>query len=203
MKIVVYFIVALIAAGSVVFGLDFASAPMPPMPASPYELRAAAPPPAPAAVTAESKSAPETEAAASAVAVKPLEAPVAPAPVVAVAPPPAPVDQQPASIAADEPGSAATTSAPRCDLDACASAYRSFTPEDCTYQPFDGPRQLCTKGKPPAAESPATAAVPATPAPEARAQACNIDACASAYRTFTAEDCTYQPSDGPRRLCTK
>jgi hypothetical protein len=30
-----------------------------------------------------------------------------------------------------------------CDVDACAHAYRSFRAEDCTYQPYSGPRQLC------------------------------------------------------------
>lgn len=33
--------------------------------------------------------------------------------------------------------------------------------------------------------------------------ACNVQACSSAYRSFRASDCTYQPYDGPRRLCTK
>jgi BA14K-like protein len=32
---------------------------------------------------------------------------------------------------------------------------------------------------------------------------CNISACASAYVSFRAADCTYQPYDGPRRLCDK
>jgi hypothetical protein len=32
---------------------------------------------------------------------------------------------------------------------------------------------------------------------------CNIDACKEAYFTFNPADCTYQPSNGPRRLCTK
>jgi hypothetical protein len=32
---------------------------------------------------------------------------------------------------------------------------------------------------------------------------CNIDACREAYFTFNPADCTYQPSNGPRRLCTK
>lgn len=35
------------------------------------------------------------------------------------------------------------------------------------------------------------------------APACNIDACTAAYRTFRASDCTYAPSFGVRRLCTK
>jgi BA14K-like protein len=33
----------------------------------------------------------------------------------------------------------------RCDVAACSAAYGSFDPADCTYQPYDGPRRLCTK----------------------------------------------------------
>jgi hypothetical protein len=40
----------------------------------------------------------------------------------------------------------------------------------------------------------------ATNAPAAK---CNIEACRAAYRSFTDTDCTYQPLEGPRRLCTK
>jgi hypothetical protein len=32
---------------------------------------------------------------------------------------------------------------------------------------------------------------------------CNRDACANAYRSFDAGDCTYQPTNGPRRMCKK
>jgi hypothetical protein len=35
----------------------------------------------------------------------------------------------------------------RCDVQACANAYRSFRAADCTYQSFDGQRRFC--GKPP------------------------------------------------------
>ena len=31
----------------------------------------------------------------------------------------------------------------RCDVQACASAYKSFRASDCTYQPFGSPRRLC------------------------------------------------------------
>jgi|SRR6187551_2978165 len=44
------------------------------------------------------------------------------------------------------------------------------------------------------------AAPVAAPEPEAR---CNVDACTAAYRSFRPTDCTYQPTGGPRRLCTK
>lgn len=66
---------------------------------------------------------------------------------------------------------------------------------------------------PPSLAAPASPIAPATggaaaragvaiaaPEPEVR---CNIDACAAAYRSFRTSDCTYQPTNGPRRLCTK
>ena len=34
---------------------------------------------------------------------------------------------------------------PLCDIRACSAAYRSFDASDCTYQPFEGPRRLCTR----------------------------------------------------------
>lgn len=36
-------------------------------------------------------------------------------------------------------------SAPACNFRACARAYRSFRPDDCTFQPYHGPRRLCEK----------------------------------------------------------
>jgi hypothetical protein len=40
---------------------------------------------------------------------------------------------------------AAAVSDNRCDVQACASAYKSFRASDCTYQPLDGPRRVCGK----------------------------------------------------------
>jgi 1A family penicillin-binding protein len=51
---------------------------------------------------------------------------------------------------------------------------------------------------PPAAQAEASAQLQAT----APAQ-CNIRRCAAAYRSFRAEDCTYQPFEGPRQICTR
>ena len=33
--------------------------------------------------------------------------------------------------------------------------------------------------------------------------ACNVRSCSRSYRSFRAEDCTFQPYRGPRRLCEK
>lgn len=42
---------------------------------------------------------------------------------------------------------------------------------------------------------------PATPVVQATANRCDIQACAAAYSSFRASDCTYQPFAGPRRFC--
>ena len=34
---------------------------------------------------------------------------------------------------------------PLCNVRACERAYRSFRESDCTYQPYSGPRKLCTR----------------------------------------------------------
>jgi hypothetical protein len=50
----------------------------------------------------------------------------------------------------------------------------------------------------------ASAAPPAAPVETATQPSvtCDVDACAAAYRTFRASDCTYNSNSG-RRLCTK
>jgi penicillin-binding protein 1A len=60
----------------------------------------------------------------------------------------------------------------------------------------------------PAPPAPATIGAPAPPAAAASNQpapqiACNVSACARAYRSFQAADCSYQPAGGSRRRCTK
>jgi membrane peptidoglycan carboxypeptidase len=37
------------------------------------------------------------------------------------------------------------TAQAQCDIRACSAAYRSFDAATCTYQPFEGPRRLCTR----------------------------------------------------------
>jgi BA14K-like protein len=71
------------------------------------------------------------------------------------------------------------------------------------------PLQGNTAAAPPAkgATRPNAAAQTNAPAAPAAAEApqplCDVTACAAAYHSFTASDCTYMPSAGVRRLCTK
>jgi hypothetical protein len=142
-------------------------------------------PASPAAETSGKAAAPAPVAAAPG-------SPAQPAPAVAAVVP------EPAPLVVPEPEAAQASAAavPLCDIQACERAYRSFTASDCTYQPSDGPRRLCTRGTPPAAAG--------APRSDIRAQAtCNIAACSQAYISFNAADCTYQPNDGPRRYCER
>lgn len=41
---------------------------------------------------------------------------------------------------------AAQQTSNKCNIQACSAAYQSFSAADCTYQPFEGPRRLCTRG---------------------------------------------------------
>lgn len=53
-------------------------------------------------------------------------------------------------------------------------------------------------------ESKDTAAVPAAFASATTSNnRCDVQACSSAYQSFRAADCTYQPFEGPRRICEK
>ena len=119
---------------------------------------------------------------------------------VAGAPPPGAVNDAAPAKAGDD-ALAQKTAAPaplQCDLSACAAAYFSFRASDCTYQPTSGPRRLCTKGapEPAAAVARADGATPAVPG-------CHYRTCAEHYSSFNPQDCTYQPLEGPRRVCER
>jgi BA14K-like protein len=103
----------------------------------------------------------------------------------------------PAASAAVQPPAAAQTPPPQCDIDACTAAYHSFRASDCTYQPNEGPRRLCTKGARAVIDAEAQART------EGLAAHCHIRSCAEAYSSFNPGDCTYQPLEGPRRRCLK
>ena len=108
-----YLAVLMVVLGSVVFGLDWQSAPMSPMPDS--------------GLPSQATVAPATQ----------------PAPISQPVPPP------PATIGAPAPPAAAVSTQPApqiaCNVSACARAYRSFQAADCSYLPRGGPRRRCEK----------------------------------------------------------
>ena len=204
MSLLLYLAVLLVSAAGVIFGMDWVAAPSPHYrPAPVVVARGDEPPPvrhlgsdaatrpierpqASAKTTVQNQVQPRTEASA----------------VIAGASPPLAASVAPSGLAQEEPAPAQIAAAeppPRCDIQACEAAYISFNASDCTYQPSSGPRRLCEKGNPPRAVEAVGATVQASASPPA----CNVEACQRAYFTFSPADCTYQPSQGPRRLCTK
>jgi BA14K-like protein len=75
--------------------------------------------------------------------------------------------------------------------------------------PISTPPDVSTPAAPPARSAAETIAPNTAEAPrttgsrDAQAPKCNQQACADAYRSFDAADCTYLPANGPRRLCKK
>ncbi len=200
-SVLFYFSLVLVAATSVAFGLDWMKAPLPPMPETEASVQAAKlaahlPPPRKLAVA---KPTPRS--------VYPTrEQAPARAPGRAVAAVDA-TRQQPDAAPTAVPAAQAQ---PQCDVAACIAAYTSFRASDCTWQPFDGPRRFCDKGNPPPQQQQqqqqqqqAALEQGGVVQPSEFSDKCDIEACRHAFFTFDPTDCTYQPSDGPRRLCTK
>lgn len=137
MSFVVYFFVLLVAAGSVIFGLDWTQAPLNP---PPYATL-------PATATRVSGPAPAQPATAKAPA-RAIGGRTQPATTASVAPvgnattAMASATHEEAAVATAAP---ATALAGRCNIEACSAAYRSFRASDCTYQPFGADRRACTK----------------------------------------------------------
>jgi BA14K-like protein len=205
-SVLFYFSLVLVAASSVAFGLDWMQAPLPPMPeteASVQAAKLAAHLPSPRKlVVAKAKprsvypTREQAQAQAPGRAVAAVDAtrkqPDAAATPSIVSPQPT---AQPASAAQTPPP-------PQCDVAACSAAYTSFRASDCTWQPFDGPRRFCDKGNPPPQQQAALEQGGAVQ-PSEFSDKCDIEACRRAFFTFDPTDCTYQPSNGPRRLCTR
>ncbi len=200
-SVLFYFALALVAASSVAFGLDWMKAPLPPMPETEASVQAAKlaahlPPPRKLVVAkAKPRSVYPTREQAQ-----------AHAPGRAVAAVDATRKQPGAAstpnIVTPEQPVAAAQAQPQCDVAACSAAYTSFRASDCTWQPFDGPRRFCDKGNPPPQQQ-AALEQGGVVQPSEFSDKCDIEACRHAYFTFDPTDCTYQPSNGPRRLCTR
>jgi hypothetical protein len=91
----------------------------------------------------------------------------------------------------------------QCNYRACGAKYQSFDPADCTYQPYGGrSRRRCQISADVMHQAAATSTT--ATGEQVAAGRCNVDVCATAYSSFRASDCTYQPFDGgPRRMCQR
>ncbi len=123
-----YFALVVVVLATVGFGLDWQPATMSPMADPKFALPSPAPVPRNKSDGANGARSP-TYPASPGVAAPPTSQTVGTT-VVPLPPVSAPV---------------APAVAPNCNVRACATAYRSFVPADCTYQPLNGPRRRCEK----------------------------------------------------------
>jgi hypothetical protein len=216
MSLLLYLAVLTVSVSSVLLGLDWLSSPPHPPAKHPVQVASTQSPaavkkPVKPAVTPKPRDVAKTSVEAaktSVVAAKPAPAATTDATAVGTtatasadtSEPDPPSGSIPVPADAAAMADAAVSPAPRCDVQACGVAYRSFRASDCTWQPFDGPRRFCDKGTPPKTNH---SAADIASAAQARAPSCNVQACARAYQSFDATDCTYQPYEGPRQLCEK
>jgi hypothetical protein len=187
MSLLLYVLVLLISASSVVLGFGWLSAPQPHYNVPTPQVASNAPSNLTTAPKDEGRANPPQLSD-----IKAVEASQAAPPKAAVSVPASTEKTEVVTTPASNP------ELPACDIQACTAAHPSFRASDCTYKTYRGPRRLCTRGTPRVAdqEEKAEAAL-------AQAPTCNITACAAAYRSFDPVDCTYQPYEGPRRICEK
>lgn len=134
MAFLVYLFVLLVAAGSVIFGLDWTQAPLNPPPYATQQQAATAKP----ATSARAGQAPATTASLAASARSGGRTVGA-----AAHDDGAKQAQARAADAADQQET--TAAAGHCNVSACSASYQSFRASDCTYQPYSGPRRACTR----------------------------------------------------------
>jgi len=186
MAFLFYFVIILVTAASVIFGLDLMTSPLPSTPNVPIGRSAQMTPAAPV-----TKPAREAKRAADTRALSPIY-PAHPA-----APKAEAQTAQPETADAAPPSDAAAP-----------SDQRAWTTQPPHQQAPTAPSQnQQAPATQPASDQPA-AATPASGPSTAPAVAqsnahCNVQACAAAYLSFRASDCSYQPYDGARQVCTR
>lgn len=107
----------------------------------------------------------------------------------------APRNPSPAPVAASQ------AALPAEHLNWCSQRYRSYDPATNSYRAFSGEIRSCTS--PYSEKAGSSAVVMQTRATASSSPEDQIAAswCAARYRSYRAEDNSYQPFDGPRRQC--
>jgi hypothetical protein len=89
----------------------------------------------------------------------------------------------------------------------CQSRYNSYRIDDNTYQPYNGPRRSCESPHmaentaPDTARAETIAYSAASERPLVHTGNAHMTWCLERYRSYRAEDNSYQPYNGPRRVC--
>jgi hypothetical protein len=196
MSFFVYFAVLLVAAASALFGLDLLTSPLPPEKPK-AQVAARTPPPNKLARREAEKQAADKQANAALT-------PVYPRPadenkdVRMVYPP---TTDMLASVKGE------TTGSGKAEADTAQQPVAQQPVQQQAEAPPAQPAQpqqtLLTQQAPQQPFTPAQPTPAATPVTQPSGPQCDVSACAAAYRSFNAADCTYQPFEGARRLCEK
>jgi hypothetical protein len=193
MAFLFYFAVLLFAAASAVFGLDLMTSPLPQHPTKPAVTASAdAPQQAQKVATRDNEKA-KSKPGERKSEVRTVYPPSNPALAAVVA------KQNEAKAGAQkspEPQSAHPGADARTQQASAQPRENVAAPSEASSA-----RAEATGSTPPKLTE--SAATVDQPGAEQAANRCNVQACASAYQSFRASDCTYQPYEGPRRLCTK
>jgi hypothetical protein len=186
MSFLIYLAVLVVAAGSALFGLDLLTAPLPLKPA----VHVASAPSTPNKL--EQRAATQRGEMTEKHANRPMT-PLYPAN------PAGTKDVRTVYPPSNETTGTATTTT-QAAADGPPKADNNATPQVNQLQPQQAAISASPLAKVEEPTAPAQQA-PAQPAVQKESNRCDVQACASAYASFRASDCTYQPYEGPRRVC--
>lgn len=198
MSFFVYFAVLVVAAASALFGLDLMTSPLPPEKPK-AQVASTAAPPSMQAKREAAREAADKEANAALTPVYPRQADNNGVRMVYP-----PTSETLANVKAE------TTGRGEPETDVAQQPVQNQAEPAQQSQPVQAPQSHTQPAQqallaPPQQQSPQQQVTPAQPTPVTQPSAakCDITACAAAYRSFNAADCTYQPFEGARRICDK
>lgn len=190
MPFLAYIAIILVSVGGILFEVNWLTSPKLETKPAVQASTTAAPPKVAAATVAPRNVAPS-------VTMVPAAANTAPAAAPAAAPAPEPV-----AASNHQAGTApAISPAPFGAVDANTNNAPNFSASETTRASTDFKREFTNDAK---LDSTLSAAAAATPAIAASTNnKCDIAACSAAYQSFRASDCTFQPTEGVRKVCDR
>lgn len=202
MPLLAYVAIILVSLGGILFEVNWLTSPkldtkaaMQLSSASPAKLTEATPAPSDAPIAPRSEAAPPRNVAPTVTMVP--AAPPAPAAVQAQASEPAPAVAEPAPQQASAPAVVApAVAAPA--VTAAAPAITPPAPVTTGVASTDFKREFTTDAKPTVSAATVTPALAVS-----TNNKCDVARCSAAYQSFRASDCTFQPMEGPRKICDR
>ena len=184
MAFLLYFIVILVSAASVLFGLDLATSPLPPTPNVPIGRSAQVAPAHATKPVREAKRDADTRALTPVYPTRPG------------------VPNAEAQTAPAQTNDSATSSRSTPSRQAPSAPPEQPAPAAPPPQQQAGASPASTQPPPTKAATALNSAAPEPTVAQSKAH-CDVQACAAAYHSFRASDCSYQPYPRVRQVCTR